>query len=345
MEKTKIDTKKLFFFLPLFIIILGALLILSFIYDVPKKKESTQSTIFGVTFSTAYAKELGLDWKKVYIALLDDLQIRYIRIPVYWNEVEKQEGKYDFAHVQWMMDEAAARNARVTLAIGNRVPRWPECHPPKWIKNKSTEKMQQAELEMITKVVQEFQDHEALYRWQVHNEPFFDEFGECPPPDESFIRSSIEHVRTLDPDHHIQTTDSGELSTWKKTADVSDVLGVSVYRVTWNPIFKYFYYPLPPLFYQKKAEMIDPLVSEIIVSELQAEPWVKSTIATTPLEEQFISMDANRFWKNVEYAQRIGFSETYLWGVEWWYWLKEKHNDESMWNAGKELYLQGSLQK
>jgi hypothetical protein len=303
-----------------------------------------QETVFGMTFSTKYATELGLNWKDVYTATLDDLGIRAFRIPVYWDEVESTEGEYTFDHVEWMMDEAQERGAYVTLAIGNRAPRWPECHPPTWTANRTTADVQGAEMEMITKVVQEFRDHPALYRWQVHNEPFFEQFGECPPPDEQFIKESIQEVRKLDPTHPIQTTDSGELSTWKKTSEVADVLGVSMYRVTWNSLFKYFYYPLPPSHYQKKAEFVSPLVDEVIVSELQAEPWVPSTMTTTPLDEQFKSMDVDRFWRNVDYARRVGFSETYLWGVEWWYWLDQKHGDDSMWKAGKQLYS-GSLQK
>lgn len=295
-------------------------------------------TKFGMTFSTKYSTELGLDWKEVYTASLDDLGIRYFRIPVYWDEVEYKYGEYNLEHVQWMMDEAHKRGALVTLAIGNRVPRWPECHPPMWTINKSKVEVQAGEIKMITKVVQEFKDHPALYRWQVHNEPFFEQFGECPPPDEEFIRESIAHVRSLDPDHPIQTTDSGELSTWEKTADVSDVLGISMYRVTWNSIFKYFYYPLPPAHYTKKAEFIAPLVDEVIISELQAEPWVPTTMTTTPLDEQYKSMNEDRFWRNIDYARRTGFSETYLWGVEWWYWLREVHDDSGMWEAGKQLY-------
>lgn len=325
-----------FVLFPIVVLLIGAGLLFWNVYA--RNPYPEQETQFGMTFSTKYAKELGLNWRDVYTESLDDLGIRYFRIPVYWDEVERKEGDFDLEHVQWMLDEAQERGAKVTLAIGNRAPRWPECHPPTWTINQTTAEVQSAELVMIKKVVQEFRDHPALYRWQVHNEAFFAQFGECPPPDEDFIRDSINVVRTLDPHHPIQTTDSGELSTWDKTADVADVLGVSMYRVTWNSVFKYFYYPLPPAHYQKKAEFVAPLVDEVIVSELQAEPWVPTTIATTPLDEQYRSMNTGRFWRNIDYARRVGFSETYLWGVEWWYWLREVHGDASMWDAGRDLY-------
>ena len=32
--------------------------------------------------------------------------------------------------------------------------------------------------------------------------------------------------------------------------------------------------------------------------------------------------------EHVEYAQRTGFDEFYLWGVEWWYWIKLQGHPE-----------------
>jgi hypothetical protein len=37
---------------------------------------------FGVTFSTKFSDELELDWKEVYTAMLDELKVKNIRIPV-----------------------------------------------------------------------------------------------------------------------------------------------------------------------------------------------------------------------------------------------------------------------
>ena len=81
----------------------------------------------GVTFSTKYAKELGLDWKAAYLATLDDLGVRKFRIPVYWDEAEPERGRYAWDEVDWMLDEAAKRGADVILAVGRKTPRWPEC--------------------------------------------------------------------------------------------------------------------------------------------------------------------------------------------------------------------------
>ncbi len=295
-------------------------------------------TQFGATFSAKYSRELGLDWPQVYLAMLDDLEVRRLRIPVYWDEIESTQGTYDLSGVQWMLDEAAQRDAQVMLVVGQRVPRWPECHPPQWTAPLDSGAIHEAELKMIEHVVTTFREHPALTRWQVQNEPYFSVFGECAPPDEQFIQQSVQLVRSLDTRHPIVITDSGELSSWNRAAALGDVLGISMYRVTWNSFWGYFYYPLPPLHYQKKAELIASLVDEVIVSELQVEPWVPATVLTTPLDEQYRSMDLKRMRNNIRFAEHTGFSEVYVWGVEWWYWLRERHGVEDFWNEGRAVF-------
>lgn len=330
---------KRFILFPVLVLLVG--LIVGFV--VYAQRGSNADTSFGATFSTKYATELGLDWKEVYTASLDDLGVRLYRIPVYWDEIESIQGEIDLSHVEWMLDEAYKRDAQVILAIGSRVPRWPECHPPEWVEHMERPEWEAEELRMISTVVDTFQGHPALYRWQVHNEPFFAVFGECPPPNEQFIAESIDHVRDLDPHHPIMTTDSGELSTWRKAAGVSDVLGISLYRVTYNWIWGYFYYPLNPGFYTTRAELIKPFVDDIIVSELQAEPWVPDGMLDTPIQEQYRSMNPNQLKANVQFAQRVGFTETLLWGIEWWYWLKYEQGVAEMWDIGKTLFAGGEI--
>ena len=48
-------------------------------------------------------------------------------------------------------------------------------------------------------------------------------------------------------------------------------------------------------------------------------------------------MNFARAQSTVEYASRTGFDEIYLWGVEWWYWLREKQGDGRFWRLGKGL--------
>lgn len=325
-----------FIWLPVIVITIG--IIVGFWKTYARSSYPDTPVNFGVTVSTLYSTELGLDWKDVYIQSLDDLGIRLFRIPVYWNEIEQEQGKIDLTNIQWILDEAQKRDAKVMLAIGQRVPRWPECHPPEWTKNMRQSEVQKLELNMIGTVVNTFKEHPSVLRWQVENEPLFSIFGECPKPDDIFLVQAVELVKELDPSRKVVVTDSGELSSWIRVSHIADILGISMYRVTWNSFWGYFYYPLPPAHYTKKAELVGSLVEDVIVTELQVEPWVPTTMLTSSLEEQFKSMNVDNFWSNIDYARRTGFSEIFLWGVEWWYWLKEIHYNPTMWDAGRELF-------
>ena len=42
-------------------------------------------------------------------------------------------------------------------------------------------------------------------------------------------------------------------------------------------------------------------------------------------EEMEKNMNPERMKKHIDYAQRVGASRVYLWGVEWWYFMKEMH--------------------
>ena len=290
--------------------------------------------VFGVTFSTKYARELGLDWKAAYLATLDDLGARRLRIPVYWDESEPERGRHEWADVDWMLDEASKRGADVILAVGRKTPRWPECHVPGWAAELGVEEQQARVLEFLEAEIRHFMPHPAVRVWQVENEPLF-HFGKCPPPDRAFLKREILLVRGIDT-RPVMVTDSGELSTWIRTASLGDILGISMYRLVWNKYLGELYWPVSPLYYTDRINLLSPVVKDVIISELQAEPWFREPVAETPLEEQFEQMDPDRLRGNVDFAVSTGASEIYLWGVEWWYWLRLQGHD-GLWQAARGL--------
>ena len=91
---------------------------------------------------------------------------------------------------------------------------------------------------------------------------------------------------------------------------------------------KPFAYPISPAFYWVKKEFINKVFKKkVLCVELQAEPWIPSGVLTsTPVNEQFKSMDINRLKGNIAFASEIGVSRAYLWGAEWWYWLEKQGN-------------------
>ena len=95
------------------------------------------------------------------------------------------------------------------------------------------------------------------------------------------------------------------------------------------------------IFWWRKAQLIEKIFNKkVIVVELQAEPWGPKLLYESPLEEQEKTMNLERFTANIEFAKKTGLDEFYLWGGEWWYWLKEKQNNPEIWNEAKKLFSQ-----
>lgn len=294
---------------------------------------------YGVTFSKPFAEHLGLDWKETYLAVLDDLNVKYLRLPIYWTEIESQNNNLTFENVDWQIQEAEKRDTKIIFVLGQKQPRWPECHIPDWAREMNKEDREKELTEIISYTVNKYKDEETISAWQIENEPFLP-YGNCPTLDKKFLDEEIAVVRNLDPSRPIIITDSGELSTWYSAASRADILGTTLYRIVWDERIGYVHYPISSLFYRFKAAMIHYLtnVQRIIIVELQAEPWGPDIILNTPLEEQYKSMNAEQFKKNIAYVNEVEFSEAYLWGCEWWYWLKTKQNDDSIWKEAKKVF-------
>jgi hypothetical protein len=84
----------------------------------------------------------------------------------------------------------------------------------------------------------------------------------------------------------------------------------------------------------------------MIIHELQSEPWPPNgqDIINTPVDEQFKSMNAKRMENRISYGEGTGMRSLDLWGAEWWYWLKEKKGDPSVWNVVKDSVNQATLE-
>lgn len=334
--------KKVFIIIGLILLIL---IIGFFCYFFTGKAKPAEKIDFGVTFSKIAAEELGLNWREAYLGILDDLKVKKLRLAAYWPEVEPTEGDFDFKDLDWQIEEAEKKGAEIILAVGRRLPRWPECHIPEWAKNLPEGKQQEKVLTIISKVVNRYKDRDAIKIWQVENEPFLRTFGKCPKLDKEFLEKEIALVRSLDNlsiasgrGRPLMLTESGEFSTWIGAARRADILGTTLYRTVWAKHIRiYIHYPIPAIFYQKKTALIKKLfnIDRIMVSELQAEPWGPGATQELSIREQFKSMNLEKLREITDYTKKAGFSEAYLWGAEWWYWLKTVHNDDSMWNEVK----------
>ena len=188
------------------------------------QSEKVTEDFWGVTFSKKYATELGLDWREAYIAILDDLEIKQIRLPVYWDDIEPLQDVYEYDDYDWMLDEGSKRDVSFILNIGRRLPRWPECHQPVWTNGFSDQIMDEKHLAATINSIKHFKKYDAIKYWQLENEYFFPWFGECPKANLELIYKEIENLRIED-DRPLILTDSGELNSWRRAAKNSDILG------------------------------------------------------------------------------------------------------------------------
>jgi hypothetical protein len=296
---------------------------------------------YGMSFNTLYARELNLDWKETYDAFLDELQVRHLRLAAHWPMVEPIDDIYNFAELDYQIERAEQVGADVVFAVGRRLPRWPECHIPSWVKEKTVEEQQQQLLDYITIVINRYKDSPAITYWQIENEPYLEVFAKehCGEFDEAFFEREVAHFRSLDDTRPFLITDSGNLGRWTGPYKHGDAFGTSVYVHFWNPEIGQFRTVLPPWFYRVKESVVALVYGEkeTMLIELAAEPWLLEPITEVDIEIQYTRMDIEKFEDILKYAEDTRYEKQYLWGGEWWYWLHKKGHSE-IWEKGKVLF-------
>jgi len=289
---------------------------------------------WGVTFSGFMAEKLEIDTCEALRSIIQELRPSGIRLVAYWNRIERAKGEYDFSSLDAQMEICRKAGMPVILVIGQRVPRWPECHIPAWA-DPSWDLTA-----YIRRIVERYGGYPNLLYWQVENEPFL-LFGECPPTDVELIKKETALVRSLDPSHKILMTDGGEFGDWYRASSMCDIFGTTLYRKVRTRLFGEMTYPLTPEFYPLKRDIVKSLTGrheqEFIVIELGVEPWAEKQIYEMTPREQMESFTMDEFRTNIDYALNCRFGTYYFWGAEWWYYLKAKHGINCYWEYAASL--------
>ena len=305
------------------------------------QKDKPDKIIYGMSFNTMYAKELGLDWKETYDAIIDELGVRHVRLAAHWPMIEPIDDVYNFTELDYQIAKAEQVGADVVLAVGRRLPRWPECHVPGWAASLTETERQEQILSYTTVVIERYKNSPAVTYWQIENEPYLEVFAKehCGEFDEAFFEREVEHFRSLDDTRPFLITDSGNLGTWIGPYKHADAFGTSVYIHFWNPELGQFKTILPPWFYRAKEGLLELVYGkkETMLIELSAEPWLLEPVTNVDIETQYSRMDLTKLNDILAYAEQTRYEKQYLWGAEWWYWLKTKGHEE-MWNRGVELF-------
>lgn len=302
-------------------------------------KHENEPLSLGTTFISDYAQSFGLDPKETLNAILSDLKIKQIRLVSYWDQIEATPGSYDFSNLDWQFALVNQYGAKVSLAVGLRQPRWPECHEPTWALSEPKTQWQPQLYKFMEAVVDRYKNNLALNDYELENEFFMTVFGTCTDFDRSRFVAEFKMVKAWDQTHPIMISRSNNWVGIPIGQPKPDQFGISIYKRVWDKAIthRYFEYPLPAWFYSALAGW-GQIISgrDMIIHELQAEPWPPNDIHEASLQEQYKSMNAKRLKDRISYGEATGMRTIDLWGAEWWYWVKTKQNDPSVWNVVKD---------
>lgn len=298
-----------------------------------------QPEILGISFSQVQAERNGHDWHDNYLAMLDDLKPRQVRLAAYWDRIEKKPGEYDFSETDWMLDQAKSRNIKVTLVVGQKVIRWPECFYPEWLDRNNPKIVAPAANRFVATTVEHYKNHPALDTWQLENEFLLKVFGKCPVQNltREQLTAELNTLRAIDAKRPVLLSASNNYGL-PILGPFSGTYGFSMYKRVWNPHLGYFTYLYPAWWSWWRASVINLLFAqEIRIHELQAEAWGPVGNEKLSYEESTKSMNPDYLNSIVAWARATKIKRIDLWGVEWWYDQKVRLNHPQMWQAAKKI--------
>lgn len=287
---------------------------------------------FGVSFSAKQCRNFGISVHDCLFWLCKEAGFRRFRLMSYWNEIEKEQGTYDFAELDMQIETIAAFEGAVTLCLGVKQPRWPEYHWPKWAKKLPDSEKTAALLQFVEIVVKRYKDNPVIISWQLENEALLSNFGESIHIDRQRLRAEYNLVKKLDPSRPIiMSTSNG----WgvPLRQPTPDIVGFSYYPIMYKN-GKYNKTLQKPWLHRLRKFLIKTFLrKKVFIHELQLEPWGPTAVWKMPLDEQDKSMNIEQIKNNIQAARSINAYPIDLWGGEWWYWRLQKHNDPSIWHT------------
>lgn len=331
----------------LVVLIIGVVILcLGIMYGVSRWyiwQERNKPFVLGTSFIADYASGLGLDPHQTLDAILQDLGAKHLRLVSYWSDIEPTKGIYNFSELDWEFAQANLHHAKVTLSVGLRQPRWPECHVPDWVDTAQPVQDWQPQLEQfMSTVINRYKDNPALESYQLENEYYLTTFGTCTDDSSARLASEMKLVRTLDTHHTLIVSRSDNALGWPTRGPLPDETAISIYRRVWTPILgRYIEYPFPAWYYAFLAGMEKITTGrDTAIHELQTEPWPPHgmSLTKTSLAEQNKSFNADRFKDTLSFSKSTGMKSIDLWGAEYWYYRKEKLDDPSLWHVAEQAF-------
>lgn len=318
-----------------------------------------ESLQLGTTFSRKQCEYLGLDWRETYEEVLQ-LPFQIIRLGAYWDEIERAPGVYEFETLDWQIAQAHEAQVPILLTVGMKAPRWPEFHLPGWLDQPhwrngdvtQDTRLRAAVLAFVEAVVRRYADDPGIRYWQVENEPLDRSGPGHQWINPTLLREEIALVRQHDRSRRPVILNFAtyphkflrRLARWflrhepvPEGLALGDVVALNIYPVVghrWP--WKSSYYRTSPT---ERRHYFLPLIRRVQdqrkpvwVTELQAEPWEPARLVYTDVRHP-PSSDPTTLRPYVEEMQSLGITTVLLWGAEYWYFRKVRHQDPSWWQA------------
>lgn len=315
---------------------------------------------FGVNFSCKRAQHFGLACEPLYREVLAELRPRSVRLSVYWSDVEEQPGVYDFSAIDRLLDLSQEAGVAATVTVGMKSQRYPEFWLPTWLRLAANVPpdgvpgdhplVEAALFPYLDAAARHLGAHPAVAAIQVENEPFVYSRGHGNGWHirREFFEREIATVRAADPGRHPIVVSHASWwhvdDTWRWILEHADVLAQSVYTKrqrgpwSWLYIFPYRIGPLTPDL-PGQARAAEAAGKQLWITELQAEPYERPDIDVRRIPtDEARSFSAAWLEENVTLARRSGATRVYLWGVEWWAYLRAVRGEPELWEAARGIF-------
>ncbi len=294
---------------------------------------------WGTTISERQLRHLGLDLEQAWDGVLN-LGFSYVRLGVYWSEIEVSPGHYQFERLHQLLQLCQQRQQNVVLTVGVKAPRWPEFYWPDFITEKNIESQltKQAALRFIQVVVEQVKTYSCISHWQVENEPLDSVGADFQKITIDFLRQEVALVQELDQRPIVLTAWGNDLigrRTLPALAPLTDVIGIDLYyRQYMTSILGTPVYAGPRNSHQQLSAELKKCNKPVWVSELQAEPWEKDDAMY--LADQPPSFNLPYLQQFIAEVRKLPVEAVFLWGAEYWLYRREQ-GDSSYWEYVKSI--------
>lgn len=282
---------------------------------------------FGITFSHTHLNYLKIPINDA-LDLAMEMGFSHLRLGSYWREVEKSKGVYDFSVLENLLTRCEKTKQKVIMNAGVKSPRWPEFYWPGYLKEKNfnNSEAKKRTLLFIEKLIETLKNFSCITHWQVENEPLDPSGQENLAVPVDFLKEEIELVRKLDSRPIILTLWANDLKSrqlFPEVLPISDVVGLDLYYKQFMKSDKgKSFYEGPRTNDDYLREIVKTSHKEVIITELQAEPWEKDEKGYLSKNPESISPKILE--SNLKKALSLGVKEILLWGFEYWYYQKSQ---------------------